>query len=209
MLDAAPRCTCCHSLLYADELGMYACRPCIARIDRDLMMLAGPRGLYARLGGQLEPGSGSDGPAVSGSRSAAAPVRLEALSLIANGGVISTLESWVEDWATYGLAQICEGGRLQHRLDRAVATLRLNLQRAAGRHVAIDEFAAEIARVRRQCEAQLGGEKPPRRVTVACPCGGTMRVTLDTPGARCGGCETQYGHAEVLQLPMAERSVAA
>lgn len=207
--DDAPRCTCCHSPLYADELTAYGCRPCITRVDQDLRTLAGADGLYAKLSGRLMPGSGGGGPSVSGSRSAPLPIRLEPLSLMARGGVLTILQTWLVDWhELLGWTHPRWQGGLQQQLDQVVKALRINVQWAAEAHPAFAEFAMEVGQVRRQCEQQVTGETAPRRITVACPCGGTMRVTLDTPGAKCPACSVQYGHAEVLRLPMAVRAAA-
>lgn len=46
-------------------------------------------------------------------------------------------------------------------------------------------------------------------VEVACPCGSVLHITLDTAGCCCPGCGQQHGHSEVLQLPVAERRIAA
>ncbi|MFE9886837.1 hypothetical protein [Streptomyces scopuliridis] len=203
-------CTVCHRDLRADEIGRHACRPCTDLVDINLRALAGPDGLYVRLNTRLAPGSGSGGPAVSGSRTAPVPVRLDILNLMTAGGpVLGPLETWVRDWETHGRAELGEAGTLQQRVDHAVRTLRFNLEWAATHHPAVDEFAHEIGQIRRQCEGQVTGERPPRRIPVACPCGQILRVALDTAGERCPNCGEQYGHAEVLRLPMAERRAAA
>jgi hypothetical protein len=62
---------------------------------------------------------------------------------------------------------------------------------------------------RRQARRIITGETAPRKVGVSCVCGHVLRVTLDTAGVRCPGCETSYGHSEALQLPLAERLSAA
>lgn len=202
-------CSLCHRALWADELDRYVCRLCTDRISQDLSALSGKTGLYAQLPAVLAPGAGATGPAVSGSRTAPLPLRIDVLNLMTEAGpVLGPLETWVRDWETLGHADLCEAGTLQQRVDHAVGTLRFNLEWAARHHPAADEFGREIGIIARTCRGVLGGERPPRRVTVACPCGGTMRVTLDTPGARCGGCGEQYGHSEVLQLPMADRAAA-
>ena len=207
LAENAAACTICTSGL-DDEHG-FACRPCVERIDRQLRALAGPEGLYARLSARLAPGVGNGGPAVSGSRTAPIPARLEVLTLMTAGGpVLGPLETWVRDWEAQGRAEMCEAGTLQQRVDHAVRTLRFNLAWAAANHPAVDEFAREVFLAARACERQITGERPARIVPVACPCGTVLRITLDTPGARCPGCEAQYGHAEVLRLPMAERSAA-
>jgi hypothetical protein len=205
----APACTICRRPLWQDELG-YACRLCTQSIDRDLAALAGSDGLYARLGLVLAPGRGSGGPVVSGSRTAPLPVRLGPLSLQSRGGVVTVLQTWLVDFhERLGYRHPRWEGDLQGQLDQAVKRLRTLLPWAAEQHPAVDEFAREVAQARRQCEGQLSGELAPRRVPVRCECGTVLRITLDTAGARCPGCETQYGHAELLELPIAERRAAA
>ncbi|MBA2951621.1 hypothetical protein [Streptomyces himalayensis] len=206
----APTCSVCLRPLYADELGHQACRPCTDRVDLHLRALAGPEGLYARLGGRLMPGSGNGGPAVSGSRTAPLPLRLEPLSLLARGGVVTILQTWIVDFhELLGYTYPRWEGDLQQQCDQAVKRLRILLPWAAEKHPAFEEVAREISQLRRQCEAQVSGERPPRRVPVQCGCGQVLRITLDSDGARCPQCQAQYGHSELLDLPLAERRAAA
>ncbi|NYV73129.1 hypothetical protein [Streptomyces sp. UH6] len=208
MFDApVARCIICPRQLLDHETGRYLCTLCEQRIDRDLAALAGPAGLYARLCLRIQPGCRGDGPAVSGTPGRELPGG-EPLNLTANGGIVSDLETWVRDWATYGLATIGTGGRLQHRIDQAVATLRLNLPRAVYRHPALDDFGKEITQARARAEAIINGEQEPRRIAVQCGCGAVSKVTLDTDGFTCRGCRTEYGHTEALSLPMAARAAA-
>ncbi|MFD5875673.1 hypothetical protein [Streptomyces sp. NPDC060322] len=203
-------CTICHRDLRDDERARFACPFCVDLVDQRLRALAGPQGLYARLSARLAPGAGNGGPAVSGSRTAPVPLRLEVLNLMTAGGpVLGPLETWVRDWEGYGRADMCEAGTLQQRVDHAVGTLRFNLAWAAGNHPAIDEFGREVAFMWRACERQITGERPARIVPVACPCGTVLRITLDIAGARCVGCGEQYGHSELMALPLAERRIAA
>jgi len=195
-----PRCVICPRQLLDHEAGRYICTPCEHRIDADLRRLAGPAGLYARLCLRIQPGRGGDGPVVTRSTGHPMPCNEQILSLTANGGVVSTLETWVEDWASYGLGVHGSGGRLQHRVDTAVDTLRRNLTRAAYRHPAMDEFGKEIYKIRAQSEAIISGERKPRVIPVACPCGTVTGVTLNTDGFACRGCSQEYGHSEALQL---------
>ncbi|AWT42590.1 MULTISPECIES: hypothetical protein [Streptomyces] len=203
-----PRCIICPRQLLDHETGRYICLPCEQRIDRDLAAIAGPAGLYARLCLRIQPGRGGDGPAISGTPGRSTPCNEQVLSLTANGGIVSTLETWVEDWSSYGLGVHGSGGRLQYRVDQAVDTLRRNLTRAASRHPALDEFGREIGQARRQAEALVSGERRPRRVAVQCPCGTVSTVTLDVDKLECRGCQAEYGHSEALRLPLAERRAA-
>ncbi|MEV0917871.1 hypothetical protein AB0I93_26885 [Streptomyces sp. NPDC049967] len=206
----APTCTICRHGLYADELTAYACRPCTDRIDLNLRALAGADGLYALLGGRLMPGSSSGGPAVSGSKTPPLPLRLEPLNLLARGGVVTILQTWLIDWhERLDYRHPRWDGDLRQQCDQVVQRLRTLLPWAAGEHPAVDEFAREVSHLRRQCEQQTTGERPARTVPVACPCGQTLRITLDTSGARCITCGTQYGHGELMNLPLAERRIAA
>jgi hypothetical protein len=202
-------CTVCLRDLYEHELGHQACRPCTDRVDQNLLALAGPDGLYARLSASLHPGSGSGGPAVSGSRTAPLPLRLDPLSLAARGGVVTILQTWLIDWhETLGYRHPRWDGDLQQQCDQVVKRLRVLLPWAAEQHGAFAEFYLEVGQLRRQCETATGGEKPLRRVGVSCPCGHVLRVTLDTAGVRCPACSAQYGHSEALRLPLAERRAA-
>lgn len=204
-----PTCTACPRHLHADEIGRYACRPCQHRADHALRQLAGPTGLYARLHTVLAPGRAGSLAPVSGSRSAPIPVRLEPLSLTARGGVVTVLQTWQVDWHDRlgWLHPRWEGG-LQQQLDQVVHALRANLDWAASSHPAFPEFLHEVTQLVRQCELAITGERKERRVSVVCPCGAPLSVTISTPGARCRGCDTQYGRSEVLDLPLATRSAA-
>jgi hypothetical protein len=204
-----PACTVCQRYLHQAELGHQACRPCTDRIDQQLRSLAGPDGLYAQLADTLHPSSGSGGPAVSGSRTAPLPVRLGPLSLAARGGVVTILQTWLIDWhETLGYTHPRWEGGLQQQCDQVVERLRILLPWAAEQHGAVDEFARELASIVGQCRAVVTGERPPRRVSVACPCGQILRITLDTPGIQCPACRQQYGHDDAFRLPLAERRAA-
>jgi len=205
----APRCTACGRNLYADELGGFGCRLCVERCDQLLGELAGPGGLYSRLSGALMPGAGSEDGRVTGSRTAPLPLRIEPLSLMARGGVVTILQTWLIDWhEVLGWGFPRWEGDLQRQLDQVVGRLRGNLPWAASSHPAFDEFAGEVRQITGACRAQVTGERPERRITLTCPCGAALRVTLSTDGRRCTGCGAQYGWAELRDLPLAERTAA-
>lgn len=207
---AWPTCTACSRQLWENELDRRACRMCQRRADQNLEALAGPPGLYAALAAALAPGAGSSEARVSGSRSAPLPLRLEPLSLSARGGVVTVLQTWLVDWhEQLRWAHPRWQGDLQEQLDQVVHALRANLEWAATEHSAFGDFAAEVGTLVRSCRRQVTGEKPERRISVACPCGNVLRITISTPGTRCGGCSTQYARADVLELPLAGRDMAA
>ena len=204
-----PTCIACRRDLYADEYNRYACRPCQDRADLTLRRLPGPDGLYARLATVTMPGRGGGIGPVSGSRTAPLPVRLEPLSLSARGGVVTILQTWLVDWHDrLGWLHPRWEGDLQQQLDQVVYALRTNLDWAAAEHPAFDEFLTETTRLVRQCELVITGERKERRVSVVCPCGALLSVTISTPGKRCHACNTQHGRAEALKLPPAARAAA-
>ncbi|MFK4869001.1 hypothetical protein ACI3K4_27685 [Streptomyces sp. CSMPJR101] len=203
-----PTCGCGRQLRH-DELGRVACRLCQDRVDRALLQLPGPGGLYAQLATRLTPGRGGAGPVVSVSKTAPLPVRLEPLSLLARGGVVTVLQMWLIDWhEQLGWRHPRWQGDLQQQLDGVVRALRTNLEWAASNHPAFWEFGIEVSGLVRQCERQVTGERQERPIAVACPCGSILRVTVSTPGARCHGCGVQYDRSAVLDLPLAQRSAA-
>jgi hypothetical protein len=204
-----PACTACIRPLRQDELGRTSCRLCQGRADQALQQLPGPDGLYAQLAARLMPGHGGDSVVVSSSRTAPLPLRLEPLNLMARGGVVTVLQEWLVDWhERLGWNHPRWNGDLQHQLDDVVHALRVNLEWAASSHPAFNAFLADIGSQVRQCERQITGERKERPIAVACPCGAILRITVSTPGKRCGGCNTQYDRGEILDLPLADRHAA-
>lgn len=203
-----PTCACGRPLRH-DELGRTACRPCQDRADHALQQLPGPGGLYAQLATRLAPGCGGDSIVVTASRTAPLPLRLEPLNLMARGGVVTILQTWQTDWHEHlGWRHPRWTGGLQQQCDNAVKALRNNLEWAASSHPAFGDFFTEITSLVRQCERQITGERKERPISVACPCGTILRITVSTPGKRCGGCDTQYDRDAVLDLPLAQRTAA-
>ncbi|MEU1778147.1 MULTISPECIES: hypothetical protein [Streptomyces] len=183
---------------------------CRTRLDEDLAALPG---LYRRLADVLAPGqTGGDGRTAS--RTAPLPVRLDVLDLRARGGIEGILTTWERDvrehlgWASSPFRDDAERRSVEQQVKGAARFLRANLLWICDQHPAVREFADEIRQTAGHARALVTGERPERRITVACPCGGTLRVTISTPGARCPACGTQYGHTEALQLPLAERRAA-
>lgn len=178
---------------------------CQERLDDNLAALPG---LYRELADVLEPGRRGDGGR-SGSKTAPLPVNERVLDLRSRGGVEGVVITWERDARELlGWSPPPFRGNVEQTILGAVAFLRTNLDWFCDSHAAVYEMAQDVRRVRAEAEALITGERPPRRVAVVCPCGGTMKVTLDTPGARCPACTQQYGHTEVLRLPLAERNAA-
>lgn len=176
--------------------------------DRLSDNLAALPGLYRQLANHLAPSRSGDGGR-TGSRTAPLPVNERVLDLRARGGIEGVVTTW-ERVAREDLGWDAAPfrGDVQQTVDGAVVFLLAQVPWFCDAHEAVYELAYDLSRLRAECDAIIGGERPPRRIPVTCPCGTVLRVTLDTPGARCPGCETQYGHSEVLQLPVAERTAA-
>ncbi|MFF5703440.1 hypothetical protein ACFY7H_13165 [Streptomyces sp. NPDC012794] len=164
--------------------------------------------LYRQLGDALQPSRRGD-QTRGGTRTAPLPCSLDALDLRARGGIQGVLTSWEDDVRdTLDWEERPFRGSIQQDVDGAAAFLQNQLAWICDSHPAAKELGDEIRQIAGQARRLITGERPARRIPVACPCGQVLRVTLDTPGVRCGGCETQYGHADVLRLPMAQRTAA-
>ncbi|MEH0627774.1 hypothetical protein [Streptomyces stelliscabiei] len=146
---------------------------------------------------------------MSVSRTAPLPLRIEPLSLMARGGIVTILQTWLIDWHEHlDWLHPRWKGNLQQQLDQVVRALRVNLEWAATEHPAFGDFLHELTTTVRQCERQITGERPERPISVVCPCGTILRVTVSTSGVKCRGCATQYARTEVLDLPLAQRAAA-
>lgn len=179
-------------------------RGCRERIDANLREL--PQ-MYRQLGQALMPGRrGGDGR--SATRTAPLPCSLDTLDLLARGGIEGVVGGWARDLCEREQWDIPQFGTISATVDWACGILGLNLAMICDEHPAIREMADELRQVVGQAQRIITGEKPPRRIGVACPCGHTLRVTLDTAGVRCPACSAQYGHSEALRLPLAERRAA-
>ncbi|MCX5584251.1 hypothetical protein [Streptomyces erythrochromogenes] len=178
---------------------------CKQKIRENLLDLPS---LYAALADALQPVRRGDSGRASSGRTAPIPCNLEALDLRARGGIEGVVATWAADLCEREQWQLPQYGSIEAAVDGYTDLLIRNLDMICDEHPAVREFAAEIRQIVGQASRLTTGEKPPRRIPVQCGCGTVLRITIDTPGARCPGCETQYGHAEVLQLPMAERAAA-
>lgn len=178
---------------------------CQQKTRQNLLQLPG---LYRALADALQPGRRGDNGRGSIGRTAPLPCNLEALDLRARGGIEGVLATWAADLCERERWQLPRYGSIEAAVDGYADLLLRNLTMICDEHPAVREFAAELRQIAGQAERLITGERPARRIPVGCPCGTVLRITIDTPGARCPGCEVQYGHAEVLQLPIAERSAA-
>jgi hypothetical protein len=174
------------------------CPGCAHRIACDLRDIAD---LYVHV--SLWPGSGNAGPRVSGSREAPLPLRVDALDLTmpARGGTVhdmhgdqtghiavaSILDQWVEDWRDHR----GKGERRPEPPSVIVLTdwLGKRLDDACHDHPAIDEFAADMRRLRRTLRMVTGdGPVRPERLTGPCPGCDQLTLVKDDGDIRCRAC---------------------
>jgi hypothetical protein len=178
------------------------CRDRIATNLRDLP------GLYRQLQTALIPSRrGGDGRTTT--RTAPLPCNTDALDLRARGGIEGVVGGWARDLCEREQWDVPDYQSVQAIVDWACATLSLNLTMICAEHPAVKEIADELRQITGQARRIITGEKPPIRIPVACAgCGHILRVSLDMDGIRCGRCQAQYGHAEMLNLTPARRAAA-
>lgn len=201
-------CLICYRPLWADEIeaGRFTGLDCQKQGVEKLRAL--PR-LYRATEHALQPGrSGDNGGPVSGSRSAPLPCREAALDLRAVGGMADEIAQW-EDCVRSELTFEPRPGRggLETTLGGSVTFLAQNAPWIWASFVAVDDLHRDIARWHGVATRLIDGDRPERQIPVACKCGTIIRLTLSTDGHRCT-CGTQYGRAELRQLPLVERSAA-
>lgn len=199
--EAGPgRCTSCRAALGPGLAYRQGCEDCQQGADR---LLADLPGLYAGLGGALQPGGGAGGPRVSGSRERSLGVRLGVLDLMSTGsGIPAMLRAWLVDWYQ-GMrlpAPAPRGVSVEERLDGTCWHLRAHLDWAAQTHGAWGEFHAELSAAVLDCRRALGRDgADERRPSVGrCreqaadgrPCGGSLRYQAAERRTLCGACGT-------------------
>lgn len=146
-----PTCVVCHRDLWHTEHHRYACRPCETRTAEQLNGIPRP---VSDLEDMLAPGarfradSGGRGPSRVHSPM---PCDIDVLSLLAPGGIIAGLDTWVRDWCDR-LEWSVPAYRVRP-IDEAAAFLRRNLPWAVECHPAVDEFATEISDLVREVTA--------------------------------------------------------
>ncbi len=177
---------------------------CQARIAEHLAELPA---LHAELADHLVPDRGGDGGR-AGTRTAPIPCSLEVLSLTSRGGIEGVLAGWEASTRELLGWDPAPPRTVGQSVGASARFLAVNLSWICDNHPAITDLAHELAALVAHADRIITGDRPERRVAVACRCGGTLHVTLSTPGTRCANCGQQYGHAEALQLPLAQRTAA-
>jgi hypothetical protein len=184
------------------------CTGCIRRIAADLADI--PQ-LYAHI--TLTPARRAAGPRVTGSHDAPLPLNVDALDLTlpARAGTIhdrygdqtghqsvaAVLDDWVRDWRD----QRGRGEGLPvSTVGVLVGWLTVRLDEACVDHPAIDEFAADMRRLRRTLR-QVGGDGPerPERLPAPCPRCDLLALVREGGYVTCRNCPEwldEDGYAE-------------
>jgi hypothetical protein len=195
-------CTICRRPL-DPQREQYRHQRCADRLRTDLTELPG---LYALMGAVLAPGTAGGGARVSGTRTAPLPVRLEPLSLRARGGIITILATWEVDWRDLRGLTDAQRGIGARDLSAIVLWLRAHLPWAIENHAAVDEFAAEVRDIGRQCRAAAG--LLPNMMRIGCcpaligdeACGAALHADPQAEEIRCRRCRTSWPRARWMLL---------
>lgn len=188
-----------------------ACDPCRDRLPRTLADIAD---LHAQLPGALQPGQ-NGAQRVTGSREAPIPVNVDVLDLSAHArnsaatqeakehpedqigqvAVAVLLDQWCRDWRDeMAFAQ----SQPQPTVPDLVRFLADRCEWACDRHPAVDEFAAEMSRLRAVLRGVLGLLDPPAEFCDGVVCRKCDRYALyrEADYVECDHCGLLYSEQE-------------
>ncbi|WP_411140279.1 hypothetical protein [Streptomyces sp. x-80] len=155
---------------------------------------------YLLLADRLQPGAArGDGP-VALVREAPLPVRVDVLTMRAEGGMVSVLESWREAMQdARGWGRPARVGTIERRVQAAARGLRINLDWIAAEFPGAADMAREIRHLARQANALLDPAPGVLRVGDCAAdlgggdiCGAPLRVPAGAASIRCRLCGTDY-----------------
>lgn len=182
------------------------CQPCTSRLDLRLSELPG---LYRALESHLAPGSSGSGPiGRTKAVDAPLPVVLDVLDLRGPGGLLGVLESWI---AALWVGELSTpAGRIEPRVDSAVATLRRMLPYIATSFPGASDFAREIRELH-QCVKSIVAPKPKAIRAGYCTatvedgsdCGAVLLWAPGDQGLICRWCNHEYPASAWLGLAQA------
>lgn len=208
MTEPARICVICVRRPYMRER---ACDPCRARLPHLIAEIAD---LWAQLPEALQPGA-NGAQRVSGSREAPVPVNVDALDLSADArnseatdaakehpedqigqvAVASILDQWCRDWRDeMAFAQSLP----VPTVPELARWLQDRTEWACDRHPAVDEFAAEMRRLRAVLRGTLGLTEPPPEFCDGVVCRKCDRYALYREGdyVECDVCGLLYSEKE-------------
>lgn len=181
------------------------CQPCTSRLDLRLSELPG---LYRALESHLAPGSSGSSP-IRRTRAVDAPlpVVLDVLDLRGPGGLLGVLESWI---AALWVGELpTPTGRIEPRVNSAVATLRRMLPYISTSFPGAGDFAREIRELHGAVWSLVSPVDPadlPRRLGYCTTevgdglCGAVVLLPPYSTTAVCPWCATAWSINSWLQL---------
>ena len=203
MTTAAPCCTACRTPLWDTELaaGRWVCERCEHTAFEQLRAMPN---LFRRVDtlAALMKGS-SPGGIGAPTREAPAPVRLAVLNQTGPGGIVTRLQSGIEDAWRRALGWQPGPNRHHADIDGVTTFLINNLPWACERYDEIAHDLKTIASIHGTLKSLDTGERAPRKFAAYCStdqCGGEMRITLWTTRATCPDCDTDYDKAALAGL---------
>jgi hypothetical protein len=194
-------CASCHANLWDTELaaGRRACYRCE---DQAAEQLHAIRGIFKRLDSLdalTKVTAGSDSPR-GASREAPAPLRIAILNQTGPGGVVTQLQSGIEDSWRKTLGWTVAPTRRHSDIDGITVFLINNLPWACERYDEIADDLKTIATIHSTLNGLETGERRPRSFAAYCnteDCGGQMWITVKSSRATCSTCGTRYEKADI------------
>lgn len=233
MRDDRPTCLNCIRALSPDEQQRQrlVCIPCEDRTRDNLLSLAGRTGLYAALVRQgvdaLTPLSARRRDGSSGTKAgSSAPARMDTLNLTGSGGVVTTLQRWVELWygelnfdiprwkrsTVWSVSSDPATGKkinVPGRIDQAVKCLDNNLPWAVEQFYNFRTFSLSVKKMVDDCKSALdpGGSiisiligRCPVMLEDEAACGAKLYVNPYKQAIRCFGCGTEWRRDQWVDL---------
>jgi predicted RNA-binding Zn-ribbon protein involved in translation (DUF1610 family) len=201
-----PRCVCCANELNGADYGWQACGRCQDRMTDRLNQVEHD---YLELPRHLQRGAAvNSGVRSGGSVVAALPVRLDVLSMLGPGGIVTELCAVEDDWRrARGFTVQAWRGNADQVLPKVCKFLRNSLPWACSSYEDVADLDQILARIAGQLRGVVTGEHH-RTIRVACMaewddgtvCGAEMRVGAHTIRQNCPGCGAEWTRETFLRL---------
>lgn len=197
-------CASCDTNLWDTELaaGRHVCYRCEDRAAEQLHTIRGTFKRLDSLDALTKGAAGGEGPRGAG-RELPAPLRIAILNQTGPGGVVTQLQSGIEDSWRRALGWTIAPTRHHGDIDGITVFLINNLPWACERYDEIADDLKTIADIHNTLTSLETGERKPRSFAAYCQtpdCEGQLRITLWTARATCPACATRYDKAGLAGL---------
>lgn len=189
-------CASCYANLWDTELaaGRLVCFRCEDQAAEKLHAIRGTFKRLDSLDALMKVSAAVDGPRGTG-REAPAPLRIAILNQTGPGGVVTQLQSGIEDSWRKALGWTIAPTRHHGDIDGVTMFLINNLPWACERYGEIADDLATIAKIHSTLSGLETGDRKPRSFAAYCAtvdCEGQLRITVKTSRATCPACGTRY-----------------